>query len=71
MKQRAKKQWNGGVIPELSEIDKLYVDHVKGCSACQHGGSLSLCKEGRKLYSDLRGQYEKQIDHARCAPFLN
>lgn len=66
MKTSAAKQWNGGVKPELSEIDKAYVDHVSNCSVCRDG-PLDLCVKGRKLYADIRGQYEKKINDARIA----
>jgi len=56
MKPRARKQWNGGVIPERSEIDNAWVRHMIHCVTCKENPMLP-CDEGRKLYAELQAQY--------------
>ena len=56
MKPRAEKQWNDGVIPELSDIDKAYAKHFSTCTICVLV-PLNPCEEGRKLYEAVKAQY--------------
>ena len=61
MKQRAAKEWNGGVVPERSEIDNAWVSHTIRCATCTNNPMLP-CDEGRKLYEALQAQYGPVTD---------